>query len=124
MLLVWIGVALVAQHFQSVDEAWAGLMRLDDVVDVAERGANVGIGELFLIRLLQLHSKGIGILGRAQLQKSYQEEFANPYVGASLGYIDDIIEPHQTRPRLINALEMLRNKRDGNPQKKHGNMPL
>ncbi len=61
---------------------------------------------------------------RAELQKSYQEEFANPYVGASLGYIDDIIEPHQTRPRLINALEMLRNKRDSNPQKKHGNIPL
>jgi acetyl-CoA carboxylase carboxyltransferase component len=61
---------------------------------------------------------------KSELVKRYQEEFANPYVGASLGYIDDIIEPHQTRPRLINALEMLRNKRDSNPRKKHANIPL
>ena len=61
---------------------------------------------------------------KAELVRQYQNEFANPYVGASVGAIDDIIEPHQTRPRLINALEMLRNKRDTNPKKKHGNMPL
>ena len=61
---------------------------------------------------------------KAELVRQYQNEFANPYVGASIGAIDDIIEPHQTRPRLINALEMLRNKRDVNPKKKHGNIPL
>lgn len=61
---------------------------------------------------------------KAELVRQYQNEFANPYVGAAVGAIDDIIEPHQTRPRLINALEMLRNKRDSNPKKKHGNMPL
>ena len=54
----------------------------------------------------------------------YREKFAHPYIAAARGYIDDVIEPHQTRPRLINALEMLINKRDSNPAKKHGNMPL
>ena len=54
----------------------------------------------------------------------YREKFANPYVAASRGFIDDVIEPHETRPRLINALEMLQNKRDTNPPKKHGNIPL
>jgi propionyl-CoA carboxylase beta chain len=61
---------------------------------------------------------------RAEMVTEYREKFANPYVAASRGYIDDVIEPHETRPRLINALEMLSNKRDSNPPKKHGNIPL
>jgi acetyl-CoA carboxylase carboxyltransferase component len=61
---------------------------------------------------------------RARLIQQYREQFASPYVAASLGYLDDVIEPHETRPRLINALHMLENKRDTNPPKKHGNMPL
>jgi propionyl-CoA carboxylase beta chain len=61
---------------------------------------------------------------RAQLVQQYKETFANPYVAASWGYLDDVIEPSQTRPTLINALEMLQNKRDENPPKKHGNIPL
>jgi len=61
---------------------------------------------------------------RARLIQEYREEFANPYIAASMGYIDDVIEPHETRPRLINALHMLENKRDSNPPKKHANMPL
>jgi len=61
---------------------------------------------------------------RAQLVQEYRETFANPYVAASWGYLDDVIEPSQTRPMLINALEMLQNKRDENPPKKHGNIPL
>ncbi|HEY53461.1 MAG TPA: acyl-CoA carboxylase subunit beta [Caldilineae bacterium] len=61
---------------------------------------------------------------RARLVEEYRQTFANPYVAASRGYVDDVIEPHETRPRLINALEMLRNKRDTNPWKKHGNIPL
>jgi propionyl-CoA carboxylase beta chain len=61
---------------------------------------------------------------RRELVAMYVEKFANPYVAASWGYVDDIIEPKETRPRLINALEMLRNKRDTNPPKKHGNIPL
>ncbi len=61
---------------------------------------------------------------KAQLVAEYKEKFANPYVAAQRGYIDDVIEPKETRPRLINALEMLSNKRDVNPAKKHGNIPL
>jgi propionyl-CoA carboxylase beta chain len=54
----------------------------------------------------------------------YTEKFANPYVAASRGYLDDIIDPRDTRPRLIAALETLIAKRDKNPPKKHGNIPL
>jgi acetyl-CoA carboxylase carboxyltransferase component len=61
---------------------------------------------------------------KAELVAMYREKFANPYVAAEWGYIDDVIEPRETRPRLINALEMLQNKRDVNPPKKHGNIPL
>jgi len=61
---------------------------------------------------------------REQLLAEYREKFANPYVAASRGYVDAVIEPRETRPRLINGLEMLRHKRDQNPRKKHGNIPL
>jgi propionyl-CoA carboxylase beta chain len=54
----------------------------------------------------------------------YREKFANPFIAAERGYIDDVIEPKETRPRLINALEMLANKREANPPKKHGNNPI
>jgi acetyl-CoA carboxylase carboxyltransferase component len=61
---------------------------------------------------------------KAELVAAYREKFANPYVAASRGFIDDVIMPSETRPRLINALYMLQNKRDSNPPKKHGNIPL
>ena len=61
---------------------------------------------------------------KAELVAEYRQKFANPYVAAERGYIDDVIEPKETRPRLINALEMLSNKRESNPAKKHGNIPL
>ena len=56
--------------------------------------------------------------------REYSEKFANPYVAAAHGYVDDIIDPAATRPRLIDALESLQGKRDRNPPKKHGNIPL
>jgi propionyl-CoA carboxylase beta chain len=55
---------------------------------------------------------------------SYREKFANPYAAAARGYVDEAIEPNQTRAKLARALRMLRNKRDKNPPKKHGNIPL
>jgi propionyl-CoA carboxylase beta chain len=61
---------------------------------------------------------------RAELQSQYTDTFANPYKAAELGFIDDVILPEQTRPRIIDALEMLSNKRAENPPKKHGNIPL
>jgi len=59
-----------------------------------------------------------------KLIQDYIEKFANPYVAAERGYIDDVIEPAQTRPILIRSLEMLDSKRDSNPPRKHGNIPL
>ncbi len=61
---------------------------------------------------------------RAELIADYQERFTNPYVAANRGYLDDVIDPAQTRPTIIRALEMLQNKRDTLPAKKHGNIPL
>ncbi len=61
---------------------------------------------------------------RDELVSEYRESFANPYKAAELGYIDEVIPPEETRPRVIRALEMLATKRDTNPPKKHGNIPL
>ncbi|MBM2831238.1 MAG: propionyl-CoA carboxylase, beta subunit [Dehalococcoidia bacterium] len=61
---------------------------------------------------------------RRKLTEEYEARFANPYVAASRGYIDDVIDPRSTRPRLIRALERLQNKADTIPPKKHGNIPL
>ena len=61
---------------------------------------------------------------KARLAGEYREKFANPYVAASRGFVDDVIEPRDTRARLINALGVMANKRDENPPKKHGNIPL
>ena len=60
----------------------------------------------------------------AELEAVYQERFANPYAAAARGYIDDVIDPRETRLRVISAFDMLQNKRDRNPPKKHGNIPL
>jgi acetyl-CoA carboxylase carboxyltransferase component len=56
--------------------------------------------------------------------KEFRDRFANPYTAAQRGYVDDVIEPHQTRPVLIDAFRMLATKVDSNPKKKHGNIPL
>jgi propionyl-CoA carboxylase beta chain len=61
---------------------------------------------------------------REDLVAHYRETFANPFKAAEAGYIDAIIYPEETRPTLIRSLEMLKNKRDHNPPKKHGNIPL
>ncbi len=61
---------------------------------------------------------------RAHLVAEYRKKFANPYIAAKKGYIDDVIEPQETRPNLIKALEALVNKRSDGPKRKHGNIPL
>jgi len=61
---------------------------------------------------------------RRRLVAEYNERFASPWIAAELGYLDDVIEPKTTRPRLISALSFLATKRDKNPPKKHGNIPL
>ena len=61
---------------------------------------------------------------RRQKVDEFSDKFANPYIAAERGFIDEIIEPAMTRPKLIRALSLLQNKRDSNPPKKHGNIPL
>jgi len=61
---------------------------------------------------------------RAEKIQEYKNRFASPYVAAARGFVDDVIEPDSTRPRIIAALEMLASKRDSLPAKKHGNLPL
>jgi len=61
---------------------------------------------------------------REELVEEYREEFANPYSVADRGFVDDVIEPQETRPRLIRDLEMLAGKRKEQPSRKHGNIPL
>jgi propionyl-CoA carboxylase beta chain len=72
----------------------------------------------------EIRASGADAEVRERLVADYRRTFANPYKAAELGYVDDVIVPEDTRPRVVNALEMLRNKRDANPPKKHGNIPL
>jgi len=61
---------------------------------------------------------------RREFVADYRARFASPYKAAELGFIDEVIRPHDVRRRLASYLELLKNKRDRNPAKKHGNMPL
>ena len=60
----------------------------------------------------------------AELEEEFRETFAHPYLAARRGYLDDVIDPRETRARLVSGLEMLADKRDRNPPRKHGNIPL
>ena len=61
---------------------------------------------------------------RQEKIKEYRDTIANPYIAAERGYIDDVIVPSTTRPRIISAFDMLESKREVNPKKKHGNIPV
>jgi acetyl-CoA carboxylase carboxyltransferase component len=89
--------------------------------EIAVMGPDGAVNIIFRKELSQAEDP---VKRKAELVAEYRNKFANPYVAASRGYIDDVIEPRETRPRLINALEMLSNKRDANPPKKHGCIPL
>jgi acetyl-CoA carboxylase carboxyltransferase component len=89
--------------------------------EIAVMGPDGAVNIIFRKELDQAEDR---LKRKAELVGEYREKFASPYVAAERGYIDDVIEPKETRPRLINALEMLSNKRDSNPAKKHGNIPL
>jgi len=89
--------------------------------EIAVMGPDGAVNTIFRKELAKAEDP---VQRKAELVLEYREKFANPYVAASRGYIDDVIEPRETRPRLINGLEMLSNKRDSNPPKKHGCMPL
>ncbi|HJW90933.1 MAG TPA: acyl-CoA carboxylase subunit beta [Anaerolineales bacterium] len=89
--------------------------------EIAVMGSDGAVNIIFRKDLSQAEDP---VKRKAELVTEYRKKFANPYIAASRGYIDDVIEPRETRPRLINALEMLSNKRDANPAKKHGCIPL
>jgi propionyl-CoA carboxylase beta chain len=89
--------------------------------EIAVMGAEGAVNIIFKDEIAQADD---AVAERARLIAEYEAEFNNPYVAAARGYIDDIILPSDTRPRLIAALEMLADKRDTNPRKKHGNIPL
>jgi propionyl-CoA carboxylase beta chain len=89
--------------------------------EIAVMGPDGAVGKVFSKELKAVENP---VERKKELVTEYREKFANPYVAAERGYLDDVIEPHETRARLINGLEMLQNKRDSNPAKKHGNIPL
>ncbi|MCG6955532.1 MAG: acyl-CoA carboxylase subunit beta [Gemmatimonadetes bacterium] len=89
--------------------------------EIAVMGPKGAVEILFRKEIAESESPEAATETRIQ---EYRDLLAHPYIAASRGYVDDVIDPRETRPRLISALDMLRNKRDENPRKKHGNMPL
>lgn len=89
--------------------------------EIAVMGADGAVNIIFREQMKKAKDP---VAEKAKLVADYEEKFANPYVAAELGYIDEVIEPAMTRRRIIDSLEMLKNKRDTNPAKKHGNIPL
>lgn len=87
--------------------------------EIAVMGSEGAVGVLFKKEIAE-HDDSFRVAKVAE----FSEKFANPYVAAERGYIDEVIEPRYTRPKLIRALSLLQNKRDSNPPKKHGNIPL
>ena len=87
--------------------------------EIAVMGSDGAVGVLFKREIAENDDAY-----RLSKVSEFQDKFANPYVAAERGYIDEIIEPRYTRPKLIRALSLLQNKRDTNPPKKHGNIPL
>ena len=89
--------------------------------EIAVMGAEGAVGVLYRREIAEAEDKAEARRARVT---EFEEKFANPYVAAERGFIDEIIEPAQTRPKLIRALALLENKRDTNPPRKHGNIPL
>jgi propionyl-CoA carboxylase beta chain len=87
--------------------------------EIAVMGAEGAVGVLYRKEIVE-HDEEY----RKGKVAEFEEKFANPYVAAEKGFIDEVIQPSQTRPKLIRALSLLQNKRDTNPPKKHGNIPL
>jgi propionyl-CoA carboxylase beta chain len=89
--------------------------------EIAVMGPEGAVNIIFRKELLAAKDP---VAERARLIQEYRDKFANPYKAAELGYVDEVIRPEETRPKVIRAFEMLRTKRQENPPKKHGNIPL
>ena len=89
--------------------------------EIAVMGPDGAVNIIFRKEIQEAEDK---VAKRAELTQMYTDKFANPFVAASWGYLDDVIDPADTRPRLIEALKVVQNKRDSNPPRKHSTMPL
>jgi propionyl-CoA carboxylase beta chain len=106
---------MASKHIRTdVNFAWPS-------AEIAVMGPEGAVGILYRRELNEAHDKEAA---RNNKILELQEKFANPYVAAERGFVDEVIEPAQTRPKLIRALSLLENKRDTNPPRKHGNIPL
>jgi acetyl-CoA carboxylase carboxyltransferase component len=81
-------------------------------------------GAVEILYRRELQNVADPVARRAELVDEYTERFANPYVAAERGFVDDVIDPAETRIKLVAGLEMLRSKREELPHRKHGNVPL
>jgi propionyl-CoA carboxylase beta chain len=97
-----------------INYAWPG-------AEIAVMGADAAVNIIFRDQIARAAEPDAT---RQGLIADYREKFANPYVAAAAGYIDDVIDPKDTRAKINAALDMLQNKRDTSPPKKHGNIPL
>ena len=86
-----------------------------------ETGAD---GAVNIVYRKELSEADDPVAAKTDYVKTYRETFANPFKAAELGYIDAVIKPSDTRATIIRSLELLKNKRDTNPPRKHGNIPL
>ena len=89
--------------------------------EIAVMGAPAAVGIIFRREISNAENPEAK---REELIENYQEQFNNPMVAAEMGFIDDVIDPRETRPYLIKALQMIRTKRPERPPRKHGNIPL
>jgi propionyl-CoA carboxylase beta chain len=89
--------------------------------EIAVMGPKGAVEVLFRSEIEASDDRGAATEARV---REYREKFAHPYIAAARGYVDDVIDPRETRARLVSGLSMLRNKRDANPVRKHGNIPL
>lgn len=106
---------MASKHIRTdVNFAWP-------TAEIAVMGAEGAVGILYRREIGEAHNQDAARRARVA---EFEEKFANPYVAAERGFIDEIIEPSSTRTKLISALALLDNKRDTNPPKKHGNIPL
>ncbi|MFO7829281.1 MAG: acyl-CoA carboxylase subunit beta [Bacteroidales bacterium] len=92
--------------------------------EIAVMGSRGAVEVLYGRELSEIEDPDEKAKAVAKKEDEYREKFANPYLAASMGYIDDVIEPRNSRFRIIRALEMLQTKKDTNPPKKHSNIPL
>ena len=89
--------------------------------EIAVMGPEGAVNVLFK---RELETAADSVRARAEKVAEFREKFANPYIAAARGFLDEVIQPRHTRRKLITALNRLENKRDRNPPKKHGNIPL